>query len=602
MLEGNKMLDTVLEIGRVLRASTDGLKHHRYIKRAPVPDEKKNPVRFWRVPVNEDGSFDFSQIEPLDDENRQKRLFYLNYKIYDNANQKLYVFGDIYRVYDFKKKKEIAGNFLLGTDDDKGLYKQNSFKRATTMKLAALQVSDRMREFRASFERQWLEVKEFMQNNSYCYIHFDFFNKHWHETAEFELLNKTFLDLYFKDTQQGYISRAFLYKTLGTSSSSTPGFVDENRHKNRVFVNSDQAMDLFYGINYALCALRLTTKAFDVKIVVLPRGEGLTAPQIERFFDHTGSIEAKGDEAEEEVRSEVEDSTSESLHTGEEDELFAMLTDDPQTRTIAQFDFIFSKAGGTKADIDMIELAGLERSNLSLIRKRVRQICEATETERAAFQFLMYGKPPNKPLASLRIMRSFLNILSNKTRSEKKYQRHLYRVLPQIYTASYYQDSVLLPAFIERTEANIRNGMPNFNLLKFDFYFLTRLQDYKGDRILEIQKSSSYQVGILLGKLAKQFSGSKSPIKSFEKNYVGLLSRRLTTLPDVVELSNDINQKLVMHELSKYTFHTSSELADHLKTFTGRYDKNECAFGFFESYFAPLPIKETGDGVDAATE
>src|SRR5258708_25179515 len=90
------MLDTVLEIGRILRASPDGLKHHRYVKRAPIPD-KRNPVSFWQVSVDESGAFDFSHAEPLDDENSQKRLFYLNYKQSDADSTKPYVFGDIYR-------------------------------------------------------------------------------------------------------------------------------------------------------------------------------------------------------------------------------------------------------------------------------------------------------------------------------------------------------------------------------------------------------------------------------------------------------------------------------------------------------------------------
>jgi len=159
----------------------------------------------------------------------------------------------------------------------------------------------------------------------------------------------------------------------------------------------------------------------------------------------------------------------------------------------------------------------------------------------------------------------------------------------------------LLPAFIEKTEFNLRNDAPNYHFLRFDFIFLTKLLNDKGDglmgeKLADLQGSPSYRIGLLLGKLARQFSGSNSPIKSFEKNYVGLLSRRITTWMDVVKLSNELNQKLVMHELAKFTHRTATQLAEELKTFQGRYDKNECAFGFFESYFAPLNKNRGAEG------
>ncbi len=578
------MLDTVLEIGRVLRASSDGLKHHRYIKRSPETDPKRNQVRFWQIPVNEDGTFDFALISSLDDENKQKRLFYLNYKQSDADSTKPYLYGDLYRTV---TKTGEDGNFRFGDPAKKSWMALNSFQRAES--ITAL-TTDRVKAFRDSFRQQMETIERFLRDNANAYIHFDFGGRCWHEMEEVALLNKGLVNTFFERTRQGYISRAFLYKTLSPGSNNAPEFQEASRYKTRVFHDEDQALDLIYGVNYAS---RQTVRVRDVKIVVLPRGDGLTAKQIERFFERTSVAESEAEsdtEAEAIVQSDLDD-----------EPLFSMLTDDEQTRTIAQFDFVFSIAGGTKADVDMIELVGLERSNLTLIRNRIKKIRVEVETEREAFQLKLYGKPPKTPLKQLRITQSLLNILSNRTSAEKKYQRHLYQVLPKIYTASYYHDPLLLPAFIEKTEANIRNDAPNFNLLKFDFYYLTRLQNDERNRLVEIQNSPSYRVGLALGKLAKQFSGPKSPIKSFEKNYVGLLSRRITTLPDVIELSNDINQKLVMHELSGFTFRTSTELAREINQFSGRYDKNECAFGFFESYFAPLPTKSTDEGTDNDT-
>lgn len=109
---------------------------------------------------------------------------------------------------------------------------------------------------------------------------------------------------------------------------------------------------------------------------------------------------------------------------------------------------------------------------------------------------------------------------------------------------------------------------------------------------MDIITSNSYQIGVLLGSLAKNFAGDKSPIKSFEKNYVGNLSRRISTIDDFIKLKNDIEQKLIMHEKTKFTFQTSYQLSEKIKTFQGAYDKEEATFGFFESYFKPLPKKK----------
>ncbi len=576
------MLDTVLEIGKVLRAAPDGLKFHRYIKKGPVYDEKRNPVVFWRVPVALDGTFDFAQHELLTDENRQKRLFYLNYKSSDADSTKPYIYGDVYRSV---TKIGEDGNFRFGDANKKSWMALNSFQRAEGTDAIP---TNRVKNFRNSFRKQLGEIETFLRANSNSYIHFDFDGEGWQDlTEELELLNQSLLKSFFQETQHGYVMSAFLYKTLAPGSSRTSGFQSGNEYKSRIFTTQDEAMDLLYGINYSS---RAAVRKNDVKIVVLPRGENLKAEQIEHFFERAASAEPddKAEGGEEELQRDVQPEAAE--------ELFAFLTqDDQQTRNILQFDFVFSKAGGTQADTDLIELSGLDRSKLSYLSERVREKQKQTEEERQTFFLRLFGKPPSKEYRKFTVMSALLSLLSNKTRNEKKYQSHLLHVLPQIYTGSYFQDPVLLPAFIEKTEFNLRNDQPpSFNLLKFEFYFLTRIQNSERDYLMDIRSSRSYQVGLLLGKLAKQFSGPNSPIKSFEKNYVGLLSRRITTIPDVVKLANEINQKLVIHELSKFTFRTSNELSEELKGFSGRYDKNECAFGFFESYFAPLPKSTEG--------
>ena len=570
------MLDTVLEIGRILRLSPDGLRHHRYVKSAPVPDEK-NPVVFWRVPVQEDGSFDFGQRETLEDENKQRQLFYLNYKTSDADATKSYLFGDVYRTV---TKLGEDGNFRFG-DPEKGSWMNlNSFQRGEKIQALATPL---FAKFRHSFRTQMGDIETFINENKSVYLHFDFSGRGWHHLDELAQLNESVVRSFFDKGEQGYTMQAFLFKTLTSSEARLPHFLPEGAYRSRIFSSADAAMDLLYGVNYASKAV---WRRGDVKIIVLPKGRTLSAQQIERFFE-------KAVVGSEEAEAEITENEKGNAAALDEDDLFSFLPD-ADAVDFVEFDFIFSKSGGTKADTDMIEIAGLEHSKLTYIRRRVSETRKEVEAARSA----LFPKL-TKPLLPLRTAQSFLNLLGDMTTAKKKYQSHLLKVLPQIYTETYFHDPVLLPALIEKTEFNTRNGSPNFNLLKFDFFFLTKLQSNGTQNLMDIQSSPSHHVGFLLGKLARQFSGPSTPIKSFEKNYVGLLSRRIGSLNDVMQFANDVNQKLVMHERAKYTFRTSDDLAQALKNFTGRYDRNECAFGFFESYFAPLPPKKEGDKEDS---
>ena len=194
---------------------------------------------------------------------------------------------------------------------------------------------------------------------------------------------------------------------------------------------------------------------------------------------------------------------------------------------------------------------------------------------------------------------SFRNILGNPQYDERtkkvtikanpKYQSHILKILPLIYTDNYHHDDVLLFAFIQNVEYSIRSSDNKFNLLKFDLEYLLTIQNSQNNSFMKITNSESYHVGILLGSLAKNLS---QEIKSFEKNYVGNLTRRISNISDFIKMKNDVEQKLIMHSKSKYTFKISHDLALKVKHFKGRYDKEECAFGFFESYFKPIVKKQ----------
>src|ERR1051325_1026907 len=97
------MLETLLQIGKTLRQSKR-LRHHRYIKRAPVSDQK-TAVIYFSLPVRDDFGFDLDNISPITDEDFIKhQLFYLAYKSSDADSLMKYIWGDI--LYGVIKDKE----------------------------------------------------------------------------------------------------------------------------------------------------------------------------------------------------------------------------------------------------------------------------------------------------------------------------------------------------------------------------------------------------------------------------------------------------------------------------------------------------------------
>jgi len=268
--------------------------------------------------------------------------------------------------------------------------------------------------------------------------------------------------------------------------------------------------------------------------------------------------------------------------------LFTPLTENI-AENIIEFDLIFSKKGGKNSpDIDMIEFSSIKKSDLTKLHQRIKDI----KKNILKMQENELSEKQKKTIKYLDIENSFKNIFKDLKSDKKKYQNHLYKVLPQIYTGTYYSDPVLLPALIETTEKNIRSE-ESLSFPKYEFYFLTEIQNTikQGEYLMSIKESKSYQIGLLLGEIAKQFAAWRPdcPIKSFEKSYVGTLSRRIATINDLIKFKNFIEEKLILHERSKFTFETSVNLSEKIKELElsmEKYDKNNCAFGFFESYFA----------------
>jgi hypothetical protein len=437
------------------------------------------------------------------------------------------------------------------------------------------------------FERSdinWEEVQDdiLIQNKlidcstGALFLHFDFEDKQWYDfTNEMRLINEKILEDFVEPSVKGdgFILKKSLYKTLSSPEKDWqfPQFLSKERYKNKIFSKKEHIANLMYAIDYSKTAL-IKIPHSDIKIIVLPKGENLSVSDYERFIGRAINLMSEP-ECESIIVQTNRNNASETL-----DMLFKNIIIN-STEAITQFDVILSKQGGQSSpDADLIELAGIEKSFINFLSTRIQ-----TVAKRIYFLRAQYIKFEN--LLPFSIYYSFLNILGDTTKEKKKYQRHLYHVIPLIYSGSYCADPLLLPVFITKVEFSIRNDQKNFNLLKYDFYFLTTIQNTKteGENLMKILESPSYKLGLLLGKMAVPL---KYEIKSFEKNYVGNLTRRIASLGDLIKLKTFVEEKLIIHDKTYPDIKEASlALADAVKMFDNRFDKNECAFGFFESYF-----------------
>ncbi len=593
--EITNMLDTLLQIGKTFREAKR-LKHHRYIKPAPVPDPKgKIIIKYLSLPVSEDFKFDFERISEIP-ENKRETLYYPTFKTSDADGLVKYLFGDIFYGLD-KDGKELGYYRMADPTNNKKPYQVSSFYRCKEDAKFFEGKSDIIINFRAEYEKNINRIEFLLlgkddsgndlgyfpdssKATKMVFLHFDFQGKHWYEfEQELVYINEKIFIEFLEKTQYGYSLRKGLHKTIGSPEKDRqfPNFDTRALHKVRVFKSELEVLDLVYAIDYSKKAI-IAEK--NIKIVVLPKGENLTAEHIEEFFEKKSTIEEEEIEiAEKKIKQE----SIKEEETGFDSIFEPFVVGIPEN--IMQFDFIFSKKADSPStpDVDILEIAGIEKSLLSKLSERIREIRRSISKERNE----LYPKRP-KNFIKLEVRNAFKNILGDLTKGQKKYQSHLFKVLPQIYTGTYYRDDVLLPAFIEKTEFHIRNDEPNYNLLKYDFYFLTKIQNSTTDKLMEIENSSSYKAGLLLGKMAKPLNYK---ISSFQKNYVGLLSRRISDKRSLINFANFINEKLAIHDVAYPDLQRASvEFAEIVSKMSEKdYLKNECAFGFFESYFKYEP-------------
>ena len=634
-------LDTVLKIGNILRNSKEKMSFSNAV--AACPKDNKGCWPFCLcLPVDKDFNIIFDKASIVH-ENQRNNLYYLKYKTSGNDTSCKYMFGDIY--YSVKGTLGNNGSISISENGNYRLVKSQSsfdkgnadyksicssldfsieeiteFKQIRTGFGREQTMLERILKYAPAiicyFENQNGSFKEYIDNEDYLknicctinkennkkkleklseakgdeellllnsasiFLHFSYEDgngdeKSWYDFSKtFELITRKMLKEYVAETKRGLVLNKSLWHTICSGDKKNdiqfPNFDLENRYKTRGFTESD-IEDLFYGVPYAKKGKMISGSEY--KLIVLPFGNNLKADDLKLF-------------------TEKKNESSIILSNEYCDDLISSALGSSSTFT--SFDFIFVKNGGTKPDTDLIEISNITRSALNRVDSRNKNIAHQVYAER------------NKEIKvdmSLSICKSLSNLLGDvqmnnttgrvKIAASKKYESHILKVLPLIYKENYYNDPYLLHSFVTNVESATRIGDGSFwcKILKYDLMFILSIQNNKQNKYMEITNSASFKLGLKIGKMAKPL---KNSIGSFEKNYVGLLSRRVSTKDDCIRFVTDISQKLVMHD--RVWSAMCAEICDDLANISeSEYDKDELSFGFLDGYFKYEPTDKKKD-------
>lgn len=424
-------------------------------------------------------------------------------------------------------------------------------------------------------------------NSASIFLHFSYEDSNGNEKSWYDFSNT--LELVIREMHKKYVDdknkeRLVLKKSLWPTICSGddkndiqfPNFDLENRYKTRVFTESE-IEDLFYGDGYAKKNGKKISDS-KYKLIVLPCGDNLKAEDLKLF---------------QEKRNEPAIVSANEY----KDDLISSILEDSSTFT--SFDFIFAKKERTKADDTyLMEISNITLSALNRVNKRNKEIADKVYAERnkeIKIDKLERNKEKKEDYSP--ICNSFHNLLGdvqmNNTTGKaeivasKKYESHILKVLPLVYKEDYYNDPSLLHSFVANVESATRIGDGSFwcKILKYDLMFILSIQNNKQNKFMEITNSCSFKLGFKIGKMAQPL---RKFIGSFEKNYVGLLSRRVSTKEDCIRFVTDLCQKLVMHD-SVWSV-MSAEVFDDLANISeSEYDKDELSFGFLDGYFKYEP-------------
>ena len=424
--------------------------------------------------------------------------------------------------------------------------------------------------------------------NHSVFLHFKFHGdkKNWYEQEECckiiygDLIKK----IAKKREGNRYVLTKSVYPTVCTADEKNdiqfPSF-EVNKQYNSFYLNGESELfDSLYA-DGILKRYQQTIKGTNIRILVLPRsikGDAIPVEKLESFF--------------------YDNETEQSLFSTD---MFDCFDNDKSEEQSIVFDFVFVDIGG-RTDNYLLEVSGLQKSVLKRIEEK-HQECSRKISGNAEEIFGGQRYTIEKAMTCLigiaNINEDGTIFFSNQIKKDGKrvpypiYQSHMIKVVSRIYQEQYYSDALLLPSMIKQTEYCIRNHKSSFlgdqssyNLtqcffrLKYSLQFMFEIQNNKKNKYMEIINSECYLLGKSLGDIAKPL-GRK--INSFQKNYVGMLTRRASSKEDCIILINDIIEKLVMHECTYQISLCGVLLEDFTKLQS--FDKEIFALGFFEGYF-----------------
>ncbi len=529
-----------------------------------------NPlILFWRQVIKEKENIEFLlKFAPV-----------INCRMTDFTRESGKI-EDEYKLYVFEKReninqaKKVIKNWLTNYNkDQKGKNKIEDNAKLDYSKLPE--------ETKSSF----LECF-----NHSVFLHFKFHGdkKNWYEQEECckiiygDLIKK----IAQKQEDNRYVLTKNVYSTVCTGDEKNdiqfPSF-EVNKQYNSFYLNGESELfDLLYA-DGILKRYRKTIQGTNIRILILPRsikGDEIPTEKLESFF--------------------YDNETEQSLFSTD---MFDCFDNNEGEEQPIVFDFVFVDIGG-RTDNYLLEVSGLQKSIMKRIEEK-HQECSRKISDNAEeiFGEQRYTIDIEKAMTCLIGIADNNEdgtiFFSNQIKKDGKrvpypiYQSHMLKVVSRICQERYYSDALLLPSMVKQTEYCIRNHKSSFlgdqysykltqcyYRLKYSLQYMLEIQNNKNNKYMEMINSECYLLGKKLGNIAKPL-GRK--INSFQKNYVGMLTRRASSKNDCITLVNDIIEKIVMHECTYQIGLCGALLEDFTKMQS--FDKELFALGFFEGYF-----------------
>lgn len=628
------MINTLLEIGEVLRIEHPIDTYQYFVETPKTNIEDKRKVQVWSVFVDENFNFNVDNAEEI--VGNVGRYFTFRPKTSENDTTYRYICGDIYyslkklknkqkeityhetSSYRTKKQKIIDENLSKEVSEErneKTKYRTEGSKDKSCFEITKIeQLSEftkdnsEIADFRKCFSRNLEKIEDFLYEKALAILnedegileggiilHFDFnFDENgrsWFERErQVKSIKKAITKFFFDKQNDLYVMNKSLHHAIGSHQEDAqfPEFNRANQFKTRGF-SENEAESIFHAVRFVDKYSSYGVRVGDLRISILPRGNinKLTSQAILDFF--TSKDTAFSDRNFDEI-SVAEKSFSKIIKRNS-DPLLEKLTENVP-ESIRQFDLIFVDTSG-QAIIDSVELSGVERSFLTHLREKVKSAVFEINSMRNESKVEV-----SEEFETITIANSFKHILEipfddKKTGyDQKKYQAFLLKTLPKVYSNTYYRDPILLNWLVENTELWIRRtsfekAREHFILTKFDWLFLNKIQIEGENFMKELIDSNSYNIGIKLGELCRPISWKKG---SFTATHAGMLTRRVSTVSGLLQFILEVEEIMCRNKLATSERRSlANELVGFVKNLEQKdYDKYFLGFGFFESYFKKL--------------